>query len=117
MRKCLGGPPPLECSGLEVESAPSPVSLPYFQAPLMDLQVTALAQVPLGAAEGSEVLLGQCLGEESSEGLALPGGVSILAIPLPILDPLRGALHSPTLTLEGKGVGRGHRARRGPWGR
>lgn len=52
MRKCRGGPPPLECSGLEVEPAPSPVSLPYFQAPLMDLQVTALAQVPLGVAEG-----------------------------------------------------------------
>lgn len=59
-----------EVSGLKVGPAPSAVSLPHFQAPFIHVMV--LAQFRLGAeGRGLRPLLGQGLGEESSEGTGL----------------------------------------------
>lgn len=114
MRKCSGRPSSQECSGLKGGPAPSAVSLPYSGLPLC----SSMSWLWLGScwerrAEGSE---GRVWERKAQKELALPGEASFPATPLPILDPLRGLSH-PHQTLEGKGVGRGHRARRGPWGR
>lgn len=115
--KCSGRPSSQKCSGLKGGPAPSAVSLPYSRLPLC----SSMSWLWLGScwerrAEGSEGSEDRVWERRAQMELALPGEASFPATPCPSWIPSGGSAH-PHQTLEGKGVGRGHRARRGPWGR